>query len=92
MTEASARTYLTLGRMFVFLGGLVALASLLDRALGFGFFRGSPVGTALFLLIIGVLLLRTVQKGRLAPAPAPLEPALDADAEPEASGARESAS
>ena len=60
MTDAARRAYLGLGRAFVAIGAIVAVASLLDRALGWGFFSGSPLGTAAFLALIGVLLLRTV--------------------------------
>ena len=62
MTDASRRVYLALGRAFVAIGAGVALASLLDRMLGWGFFRGSPVGTAAFLVVIGALLLWTVSQ------------------------------
>ena len=73
MNVASRRTYLGLGRAFVAIGGMVALISLMDRAFGWGFFRGSPVGTAAFLVVVGALLLWTVRQddGRAAPAPAP---------------------
>jgi hypothetical protein len=67
MNAASRRTYLALGRTFVAIGALVALFSLLDRAFTWGFFRGSPVGTAAFLVVVGALLLWTVrQDDRLA--------------------------
>jgi hypothetical protein len=62
MKAASRRTYLALGRTFVAIGGLVALFSLLDRAFTWGFFRGSPVGTAAFLVVVGALLLWTVRQ------------------------------
>jgi hypothetical protein len=62
MNAASRRTYLALGRTFVAIGGLVALVSLLDRVFGWGFFRGSPVGTAAFLAVVGALLLWTVRQ------------------------------
>jgi hypothetical protein len=75
MNAASRRTYLALGRAFVGIGGMVALISLLDRAFAWGFFRGSPVGTAAFLVVVGALLLWTVRqddlRGDVAPAPAP---------------------
>ena len=75
VNDASRRIYLALGRAFVGIGGMVALASVLDRALGWGFFRGSPVGTAAFLATIGALLLWTVrQDGRRSlPPPGPEE-------------------
>jgi len=62
VTETSRRVYLGLGRAFVAIGGGMAFASLLDRAAGWGFFRASPVGTAAFLVVIGVLLLWTVRQ------------------------------
>jgi hypothetical protein len=70
MTDASRRVYLGLGRAFVAIGGIVALGSVLDRAFGWGFFRGSPVGTAAFLVLIGALLLWTVRQADARPAPA----------------------
>lgn len=74
MTDSSRRVYRALGRGFVAVGGGVALASVLDRALQWGFFRGSPAGTALFLVAIGVLLLWTVaqaeRRGLITPDPA----------------------
>ena len=77
MTDASRRIYLALGRAFVGIGGMVALVSVLDRALGWGFFRGSPVGTAAFLATIGALLLWTVRQDdrRSLPPPGPEEDA-----------------
>jgi hypothetical protein len=81
MTAAARRTYVALGRAFVGIGGMVALVSLLDRVFAWGFFRGSPVGTAAFLVVVGVLLLWTVRQDEArrdaAPAPDP-----DADADP----------
>jgi hypothetical protein len=75
MNAASRRTYLALGRAFVAIGGMVALISLLDRAFAWGFFRGSPVGTAAFLVVVGALLLWTVRqddlRGDTVPAPDP---------------------
>ncbi|MFO8149040.1 MAG: hypothetical protein R6T93_01980 [Trueperaceae bacterium] len=62
MTDASRRVYLGLGRAFVAIGGIVALGSVLDGVLGWGFFRGSPLGTAVFLVLIGALLLWTVRQ------------------------------
>ena len=60
MTDSARRVYLGLGRAFVAIGGTVALASLLDRIGGWGFFRGSPVGTAALLVAVGAALLWTV--------------------------------
>ena len=87
MNAASRRTYVALGRAFVGIGGMVALISLLDRAFAWGFFRGSPVGTAAFLVVVGALLLWTVRqddlRGDASPAPAPdLDPGPDDDARP----------
>jgi hypothetical protein len=87
MNAASRRTYVALGRAFVGIGGMVALISLLDRAFAWGFFRGSPVGTAAFLVVVGVLLLWTVRqddpRGDASPAPAPdLDLGSDDDARP----------
>jgi hypothetical protein len=62
MNAASRRAYLALGRTFVAIGGMVALVSLLDRAFAWGFFRGSPIGTAAFLAVVGALLLWTVRQ------------------------------
>jgi len=95
MTDASRRAYLGLGRAFVTIGGAVAVASVLDRAFGWGFFSGSPLGTAGFLALIGVLLLWTVRQADAAPAPAGVEPADDVaegEGEPEGeAAAREAA-
>ena len=62
MTDAARKVYVALGRAFVGIGGGVALLSLVDRAAGWGFFRASPVGTAAFLVVVGVLLLWTVRQ------------------------------
>lgn len=67
MTDASRRAYLGLGRAFVTIGGVVAAGSVLDRAFGWGFFSGSPLGTAGFLALIGALLLWTVRQADAAP-------------------------
>jgi len=85
VTDASRRIYLALGRAFVGIGAGVALASLLDRALGWGFFRGSPIGTAAFLVVIGALLLWTVsQADRRLPPPATDEEEEEEEEEEEA--------
>ena len=84
MNETSRRVYLGLGRAFVAVGGGVALGSVLDRMAGWGFFSGSPIGTALFLVAIGALLLWTVRQADARPAPEPeLEPAADPESESE---------
>ena len=82
MNETSRRVYLGLGRAFVAVGGGVALGSVLDRMAGWGFFSGSPVGTALFLVAIGSLLLWTVRQADARPAPEP-EPDTDPEMDPE---------
>jgi len=69
MTDASRKVYVALGRAFVGIGGGVALLSLVDRAAGWGFFRASPVGTAAFLVAVGVLLLWTVRQADRAAEP-----------------------
>jgi hypothetical protein len=89
MTDTSRRAYLGLGRAFVTIGGVVAVASVLDRAFGWGFFSGSPLGTAGFLALIGVLLLWTVRQADAAPAPADAEPADDVGEGEAESAARE---
>ncbi len=68
MTDASRRAYLGLGRAFVVIGGVVAVGSVLDAAFAWGFFSGSPLGTAAFLALIGGLLLWTVRQADAAPA------------------------
>lgn len=62
MTDTARRTYLGLGRGFLGVGLAVAAFALLDAALDLGFFRGSPLGTALFLALVGALLLWTVRQ------------------------------
>lgn len=71
MTDTSRSVYLGLGRAFVAIGGAVALASLLDRVGGWGYFTSSPVGTAAFLVVIGSLLLWTVRQADRQADPAP---------------------
>jgi hypothetical protein len=63
MTDSARRVYRTLGLAFVSLGGGVALVSLLDRIANLGLFRGSPLGTGLFLVVVGALLLQAVAQG-----------------------------
>lgn len=82
MNEASRRVYLGLGRAFVAVGGGVALGSVLDRMAGWGFFSGSPVGTALFLVAIGALLLWTVRQAD-ARQEREVEPAAEHEAHPD---------
>ncbi|MBW6456275.1 MAG: hypothetical protein K0A98_10345, partial [Trueperaceae bacterium] len=80
MTDASRRAYLGLGRAFVAIGGIVALGSVVDRALGWGFFRASPLGTAAFLVLIGALLLWTVRQADAGAAAADAHATAHADA------------
>jgi hypothetical protein len=56
VTDRSRRAYLGLARLFLVVGSAVGLVGALDALLGLELFRGSPVGTALFLLVIGGLL------------------------------------
>jgi hypothetical protein len=75
MTDSARRVYRTIGSGFLLLGGGVALVSLLDRIFTLGFFRASPLGTGLFLVAIGALLLQAVaQAERQAGAAAGEEP------------------
>lgn len=62
MTERARGVYLNLGRAFVALGVGVAAFGAADAAFGLGVFRGSPVGTAAFLALVGALLLWTVRQ------------------------------
>ncbi len=62
MTDTSRRAYLGLGYGFLVLGLVVAGLSVLDLVVGLDLFRGSPLGTALFLALIGGLLVWTVRQ------------------------------
>jgi hypothetical protein len=56
VTENSRRAYLGLSKLFLAVGGVAAVMGAADRVLGLEIFRGSPVGTSLFLLVVGGLL------------------------------------
>jgi hypothetical protein len=49
-----------MGRGFLLVAGVVVGVSLVDRLFDLDLFRGSPLGTGLFLGVIGGLLLQTV--------------------------------
>ncbi len=62
MTDAARRAYLALGRGFLVVGVVIAALAIADAVANLGFFRGSPLGTALFLALIGGALLWTVRQ------------------------------
>ena len=62
MTEAARRTYLVLGRGFLLVGTVIATLAVADLVADLGFFRGSPLGTALFLALVGGALIWTVRQ------------------------------
>ena len=62
MTDAARRTYLALGRGFLVVGVVIAALAIADAVASLGFFRGSPLGTAIFLAAIGGALLWTVRQ------------------------------
>ena len=68
MTDPARRAYLALGRGFLALGGAIAALAVADAALALGLFRGSPLGTALFLAVVGGLLVWTVRQADAAKA------------------------
>jgi hypothetical protein len=78
MSDDARRGYTMLARLFLIVGGVFALLAVVQIAGGFRLFNGNPLGVALIVLVIGVLLEWTV---RTAPPPsaAPDEPA---DGEP----------
>lgn len=84
MTDAARRAYLTLGRGFVLLGVAIAAVSIVDALANLGFFRGSPLGTAVFVTLVGVALLWTVRQADAQRAAEAAE-AADAPAEADAS-------
>ncbi len=77
MTDAARRVYLAMGRGFVLVGVVIAALAIADAVANLGFFRGSPLGTAVFLALIGGGLLWTV---RQADAQRDQDAAADADA------------
>ena len=62
MTDTARRAYLALGRGFLVVGLAIAAVAILDAVASLGFFRGSPLGTALFLSLVGGALLWTVRQ------------------------------
>lgn len=62
MTDAARRTYLALGRGFVVVGVAIAVLAIADLVANLGFFRGGPLGTAVFLTLVGGALLWTVRQ------------------------------
>ena len=80
MTAAARRAYLALGRGFVLVGVVIAALAIADAVADLGFFQGNPLGTAVFLSLIGGALLWTV---RQADAQRDQDAADDAAAEPE---------
>lgn len=62
MTDAARRVYLALGRGFVVVGVVIAALAIADAVADLGFFRGSPLGTAVFLTLVGGALLWTVRQ------------------------------
>jgi len=85
MTDGARRAYVALGRGFVVLGLAVAALAVADGALDLGLFDRSPFGSALFLAVVGGLLLWTVRQAdaqRAQGAP-PADVGDDVDAPPE---------
>jgi hypothetical protein len=56
VTDRSRSAYLGLAKLFLVVGGAVGLMGVVDVLFSVELFRGSPVGTAVFLLAIGGLL------------------------------------
>jgi hypothetical protein len=56
VTDAARKVYLGMARLFLLIGAVVGLVGLGDQVIGLDVFRGSPIGTALFLLTIGGVL------------------------------------
>ncbi len=82
MSDDARRGYTMLARLFLVVGGAFALLAVLQLAGAFRLFNGNPLGVALIVLIIGVLLEWTVRTAPPA-APAP-EDAVAEDAVAEA--------
>jgi hypothetical protein len=61
MSDDARRGYTMLARLFLVVGGAFALLALVQMAGGFRLFNGNPLGVALIVLIIGVLLEWTVR-------------------------------
>ena len=68
MSDDARRGYTMLARLFLIVGGAFAVLALLQLVGVIHLFNGDPLGVALLVLIIGVLLEWTV---RTAPPPAP---------------------
>jgi len=83
MSDEAKRGYTMLARLFLLIGGAFALLALLQRAGAVHVFHGDPLGVAVLVLIIGVLLWWTV---RTAP---PRPPATEPDADDEAADGAE---
>jgi len=62
VTDAARNAYLALGRGFVLVGVAIATLAIVDAVANLDLFRGSPLGTALFLALIGSALLWTVRQ------------------------------
>lgn len=66
MSDNAKRGYSMLARLFLLVGGGFAVLALLQKAGAVHVFHGDPLGVALLVLVIGVLLWWTV---RTAPPP-----------------------
>jgi len=62
MSDDARRGYTLLARLFLVVGGVFALLSVLQIAGGLRLFNGNPLGVALMVLVIGVLLEWTVRR------------------------------
>lgn len=80
MSDDAKRGYTMLARLFLLIGGAFALLALLQRAGAVHVFHGDPLGVAVLVLVIGVLLWWTV---RTAPPRPPATDENDGEAEPE---------
>jgi len=83
MSDDARRGYTMLARLFLIVGGVFALLAVAQIAGGFRLFNGNPLGVALIVLVIGVLLEWTV---RTAP-PRGAAPEETADEDEAANGA-----
>ena len=68
MTDEARRGYTMLARLFLVVGAVFAALALLQMAGAVHVFHGNPLGVALIVLVVGVLLWWTV---RTAPPPPP---------------------
>ncbi len=62
MTDSARSVYRAMGRGFLLVGVAIAALAIADAAFDLGFFRGSPLGTAIFLALVGSALLWTVRQ------------------------------